>query len=110
MDVTCPRRPFGHCESLGVLSPISGAKSSGRAAEPSRLRSRPAACFSRTASGGEPAADRVGPDVVVVVPPALDDDAGFGQAGKTSSFRHAPHSLPLKLLAKPFCCGLPGAM
>ena len=50
-DVSCPLWSLDNCESPRGCELISSAGGSGRAAEPSRLRSRPAAWFSRTASG-----------------------------------------------------------
>jgi hypothetical protein len=52
----------------------------------------------------------VRPDVVVVVPPALDHRTGLGQAGEDVLVQALVTRAAVKLSTKPFGCGLPGAM
>jgi len=49
--------------------------------------------------------------MVVMVPPGVEHEASMGSDLNTRvSFKHSSRKLPLKLSAKPFCIGLPGAM
>ena len=67
--------------------------------------------------GGLPAQFRVGPHVVVVVPPSVEHEAGVGQRREQRLVEALVPEAPVdpkggeaNLSTKPFCIGLPGAM